>query len=80
MAMDKKQFGERLRIVRLRKKLRQIDVSIALEEYDIDMNQIAIGKIERGERNLCVHELAAMVEILDVSVEWVVKGGELSIN
>lgn len=77
--MDKKQFGGRLRIARLRKNLRQIDVSIALEEYYIDINQTAIGKIERGERNLYVHELAAIVEILDVSVEWVVKGGELKI-
>ena len=78
--MDKKQFGKRLRIARLRKNLRQIDVSIALEEYYIDINQTAIGKIERGERNLYVHELAAIVEILDVSVEWVVKGGELKIS
>lgn len=78
--MNKKQFGERLRIARLRKKMRQVDVSIALREYKIDINQTAIGKIERGERNLSVHELAALVEILDVSVEWVVKGGELKIS
>lgn len=77
--MDKKQFGERLKIARQRKSLRQIDISIALEEYDINMNQSAIGKIERGERNLYVHELAALAEILDVSLDWVIKGGELKI-
>ena len=27
--------GERLRIARLRKKMKQIDVTVALEDYDI---------------------------------------------
>lgn len=78
--MDKRQFGERLRIARLRKNLRQVDVTIALQEYGIDMNQTTLGKIERGERNIYVHELAAFVEVLDVSAEWVIRGGELKIS
>lgn len=78
--MDKRQFGERLRIARLRKNLRQVDVTIALHEYGIDMNQTTLGKIERGERNIYVHELAAFVEVLDVSAEWVIRGGELKIS
>lgn len=80
ITMDKIQLGERLRIARQRKGMRQIDISIALEEHGIAMNQSAIGKIERGERNIYVHELAALVEILDVSIEWVIKGGELKIS
>lgn len=78
--MDKKQFGERLRIARVRKNMRQVDVSVALEDYGIDLNQSAIGKIERGERSLYVQELAAFVEVLEVSPEWVIKGGELKIS
>ena len=78
--MNKKQLGERLKIARSRKNLRQVDVSVELEEYGIDINQSAIGKIERGERNLYVQELAALAEILDVSVEWILKGGELNIS
>jgi len=78
--MDKQQFGERLRIARLRKNMRQVDVTTALQEYDININQTTLGKIERGERNIYVHELAAFVEVLDVSLEWVVKGGELKIS
>lgn len=77
--MTKKQYGERIRFVRQIKNIRQIDVSTALEEYGIEISQSAIGKIERGERNLNVQELAAIAEILDVSVEWIVKGGELKI-
>lgn len=77
--MEKKQYGERLKIARIRKNLRQVDVAVALEEYGFELNQSAIGKIERGERGLYVHELAAFVEILDISPEWVLKGGELEI-
>ena len=77
--MTKKQYGERIRIARQRKNMRQIDLSTALEEYGIEINQSAIGKIERGERNINVQELAAIAEILEVSVEWIVKGGELKI-
>lgn len=78
--MDKNLYGDRIRIARLRNNLRQINLSTALEEYGIENNQSAIGKIERGERNLNVQELAAIAEILDVSVEWIVKGGELKIS
>jgi len=78
--MDKRQYGERLKIARLRKNMRQLDVTIALQEYGIDLNQTTIGKIERGTRNLYVHELAAFIEVFDVSADWVIKGGELNIS
>jgi transcriptional regulator with XRE-family HTH domain len=78
--MVKTQFGKRIKMARLRKNMRQVDLAIALQEYDIDMNQSTLGKIERGERNMYVYELSAFVEILDVSVEWVVNGGELEIS
>lgn len=80
MAIDKKQFGERLKIARLRKNMKQVDATIALQEYGINLNHTSIGKIERGERNLYVHELAAFIEIYDVSADWVIKGGELRIS
>jgi transcriptional regulator with XRE-family HTH domain len=78
--MDKNQFGERLKIARVRKGMRQIDVAVALEDHGVTLNQTAIGKIERGERSLYVHELAAFIEVLEVSAEWVLKGGELKIS
>ena len=77
--MDKRSIGERLRLARQRKKMSQLDVAVALEDYAIKLNQTAIGKIERGERNFYVHELAAMMEILDISADWVIQGGDLNI-
>jgi len=61
--------GERLRIARLRKKMQQIDVTVTLEDYDITLNQTAIGKIERGERNIFDFELLAFLKFLEVAVE-----------
>lgn len=78
--MDKKQIGERLRVARVRKSMRQIDVAVALEDYGLELNQTAIGKIERGDRRLYVHELAAFTEVLEVSADWVIRGGELNIR
>lgn len=78
--MDKKQLGERLKIARVRKSMTQLDVAVALEEYGVVLNQTAIGKIERGERNLYVHQLVPLLEILDISFEWLIKGGELHIS
>ncbi len=72
--------GERLRIARQRKKMKQIDVVVALEDYHITLNQTAIGKIERGERGILDYELFAFSEILEVSVDWLFKGGNLKIG
>lgn len=79
-SVDKKQLGERLKIARIRKSMTQLDVAVALEEYGVVLNQTAIGKIERGERNLYVHQLVPLLEILDISFEWLIKGGELHIS
>lgn len=78
--MNKDQFGKRIKIARLRKNMRQIDVATALHEFDLEINQSTLGKIERGERNMYVYELVALIEILDVSLEWVINGGELDIS
>lgn len=77
--MDKKKVGERLRVARVRKNMTQLEVAVALEEYGFTLGQTAIGKIERGERNLCIHEFIAIQNIIDVTFDWIIHGGELKI-
>jgi len=72
--------GPRIKIARSRKNMRQIDVSVALEDYEIVFNQTVIGKIERGERNVFDYELKAFSEILEVPVDWLLKGGNLKVS
>jgi len=78
--MEKNICGDRLKIARSRKKMKQIDVAVALEEYEIYLNQSAIGKIERSERYLHDYEVLALSAIFEVSVEWLLKGGDLKVD
>ncbi|WP_347332737.1 helix-turn-helix domain-containing protein [Marinimicrobium locisalis] len=78
--MDRKRLGERLKIARVRKGMSQMDLVVALEEHGVRLNQSAIGKVERGERNLYVHQLVALVHVLEISLDWAVYGGELSVS
>lgn len=77
--MDYTQLGERLRIARQRKNMSQIDVAVALEEFGIQLNQTAIGKIERGERNIYLHHFVALLDVLDISYDWAINGGDINI-
>jgi transcriptional regulator with XRE-family HTH domain len=76
----KRQMGARLRLARRRRHLHQVDLAAALGEYGLNFSQSAVGKVERGERNLSIHELAAFVDILAVPAEWVLKGGKIDIT
>lgn len=72
--------GNRIKIARSRKKMKQIDLAIALEDYKIHLNQTAIGKMERGERSIYDYEILALSEILEVSTDWLLKGGDLKVE
>jgi hypothetical protein len=39
-----------------------------------------IGKIERRERGVYHFEILALSEILEVPVDWLLKGGELRVS
>ena len=52
--------------------------SVSLElDHNIKLDGSTVGKIERGERGIYDYELLAFSGILDVSVGWLLKGGEL---
>lgn len=75
---EKNICGERIRLARHKLKMSQMDVSAALElDHNIKLDGSTVGKIERGERGVYDYELLAFSEILDVSVGWLLKGGEL---
>ncbi|MBC8462313.1 MAG: helix-turn-helix domain-containing protein [Deltaproteobacteria bacterium] len=73
--------GERVRLARVKLKMTQMDVSAALEvDHNIRIDGSTIGKIERFDRGVYDYELLALSEVLDVSVEWLLKGGKLHIS
>lgn len=78
--MKKNICGDRIKIARSRKKIKQIDIAVALEEHKIYLNQTAVGKIERGERNIYDCEIRALSDILEVYTHWLIRGGDLKID
>lgn len=67
--------GERIKQAREERELTQIDLAAALEvDYDIKLDRSDISEIETGIRGIKDYELSAIAEILDVSLEWLVRG------
>jgi hypothetical protein len=61
--------GARVEQVRKEKGLRQKELLAQLQAYGLDMNSSGLSKLEGQLRNATDIELAALVDILDVSVD-----------
>lgn len=73
--------GERVRLARIRLRMSQMDLSAALDvDHNIRIDGSTIGKIERRERGVYDFEILALSEILEVPVDWLLKGGELRVS
>ena len=67
--------GKRVKMARIEKDMKQIDLSAALSvDHDIEISQKAISRLERGVRPVNDVELVALANILDVSVAWLIYG------
>ena len=66
---------DRVRLARLAKKMKQVEVSAALEtDHKVLMNRNAIGRIERNERGVYDFELVALAKVLEVDPVWLFLG------
>lgn len=76
--MDSKNLsGERIRIARRRIRMRQVELSAALDfEFNIALDQSDISEIERQVRGVRDFELDAIARILQVSPLWLLRGEE----
>lgn len=62
--------GKRIKERRRAQKLAQVDLAAALAvEYDIDISQADISKIEHNQRILRDYELRAIAQVLEVSMD-----------
>ncbi len=65
--------GERLGIIRKHRGMNQHTLSVALEEKGIRLSTSSISKIENRTRKVSDIELLALSEILDVSVDCLLR-------
>jgi transcriptional regulator with XRE-family HTH domain len=70
--------GKRVKIARVSKDMKQIDVAAAMNvDYDIEITQNGVSYIERNRRFVKDFELVALAEILDVSPLWLLFGDKV---
>ena len=63
MGKIEKQFGDRIRALRVAKKLSQEEIA-----HRAGVHRTYLGGIERGERNPSLRNIAALAEALEVSL------------
>ena len=69
--------GERIREIRQKRSQDQLYLSVALKEkHGVELSQSNISEIERGLRGVKDFELNAIADVLDITPEWLLRGGE----
>jgi len=67
--------GARIRQVRLKHNLDQVELAAALNvDYGIKLEQSDISEIERQVRSLKDYELDAISKVLDIDPIWLLRG------
>ena len=67
--------GARIRQVRLKNHLDQVELAAALNvDYGINLEQSDISEIERQVRSLKDYELDAISKVLDIDPIWLLRG------
>ena len=69
--------GPRIKQARLKADLNQADLAAALAvDHDIKLDRSDISEIETQVRGIKDYELDAIARVLDVDVEWLLRGDE----
>lgn len=72
---NKNLCGKRVKLARIEKDMKQVDLSAALSvDFDIEISQKALSRLERGVRPVKDIELVALAKLLDVDVTWLLFG------
>jgi transcriptional regulator with XRE-family HTH domain len=67
--------GARIRQIRLKNNLDQVELAAALNvDYGIKLEQSDISEIERQVRSLKDYELDAISKVLDIDPIWLLRG------
>lgn len=62
--------GPRVRIARLKNNFTQQELSVKLERLAVYIDRASISKLEQKKRIITDIELAALAQVLSVSVSW----------
>ena len=75
MSANKNICGKRVKMARIDKDMTQIDLSAALSvDLNMEISQKSLSRLEKGQRLVRDVELVALSDILEVPIEWLVRG------
>jgi transcriptional regulator with XRE-family HTH domain len=75
MMKAKNLCGKRVKLARIGKDMKQVDLSAALSvDHGIEISQKAISRLERGVRPVSDIELVSLAKLLDVTTSWLLFG------
>lgn len=67
--------GKRVKMARIDKEMKQVELSAALSvDYDIEISQKALSRLELGIRPVKDLELVALAKALGVKTTWLLFG------
>lgn len=66
--------GERIKIARIKKNLSQEQLAAQMQIKNVNIEQKSLSRIENGERFVADYELLIFSQILDVDINWLLKG------
>ncbi len=67
--------GKRVKLARVAKDMKQVDLSAALSvDFGVEISQKAISRLERGIRPVTDVELVILSSLLDVPIAWLLFG------
>jgi len=69
-------IGEKVRIARIKNKITQEQLAARLELNNIQIDRIAISRIESGNRFVADYEVVEIAKALNISVEFLLSSEE----
>ncbi len=70
--------GKRIKLARVEAEMNQLELATALQiDFNLDMNQNAISRIEQGDRFVKDFEIIAFAEVLNKHPMWILFGDKI---
>ena len=72
-------IGERVRLVRTKKKLTIVDFVAILNEMGLEIDRTGVSRIENNQRNVYDYEILIIAEALEETTEFLLHGGSMEV-
>jgi len=72
-------IGERVRLVRTKKKLTIVDFVAILNEKGLEIDRTGVSRIENNQRNVYDYEILIIAEALEETTEFLLHGGTMEV-